>query len=1166
MIEKISNDLNNYFNDEMILYVLRGFNCVAKKLSLKINHIFNLKIDEEINNLENVNMQDFISNATISLSSGKSCYCYMEELLFLEKNNLFGLLNSVNNYKITVIDIGCFNYYYPGFICNSYHDCIKKYDSDESIQNIYQKIYAEFTTTNDIPIINYNKLDNEDKCSFKNLYNMYGSEYVLNKSDEDKCVELLDNAPSERLVEIFFDALYGNINKIIYISVENKSNMIVEKFLYILNQLGINVEVRKNHRVFELPKNYSDYQEILQRISPSYDFREFKIYEDPFSSNNKIEVNQSVIIDNIYQNIIKAQKRESFRDIFVTAPTGAGKSILFQIPAIMAAEKLELVTIVISPLIGLMKDQVENIKKMTTCAETINSEYTPYEKEIIKKRIRDKECSILYISPETLLSNYDIKTLIGEREIGLLVVDEAHTVATWGKNFRPDYWYLGEYIDRLRRKQGRLFPIATFTATATISSGMNDMYHDIIESLNMTCDPFLGDVKRYNIKFDIKLCEKDHAYKEEKDEKVTQKINEYIKSGEKSLVYFPFVKNLNEIYDKVPKEKVGRYYGGLDKTEKDIALGELRTNDKNVMLATKAFGMGIDVSSIKNVYHFAPTGNLADYVQEIGRAARKPDEIGIASTDFYSEDFRYINKLYGLSRITDYNVVGVLQKLLFKYKLEQKRNFMISSEDFAHVFNAKTDDDVDNNLKATIIAIKRDFKYKMNFVPLIFKPRTMFTKGFFYIPDSKMILIRSYGWDKYLEEKYDGSALSLMSNGINTTYLGKVYEFNFKKCWEDNYNGTYDGITFGNFKRKFYDNELPGVDRTCMYDRLLLEVETKHDNTFEIACNVVLKKLDILRSVFDDMKMSSKQKRISEIADMYVEKDTQANKTLIHNIMNALVNIMIDFTTTNYANVDKFCNYNSKTDRYQISSSNYIRKINQIKKEIQNFILNRENDHKRIAIVDGSSNSVARSNPLIVGIQIMELFDLVTYTFTAGNKPEYFVRVNSESALQRIVNTPNYHSETLRNISEMHYDSIKYMTYFFRKIDNDEERWQFIEDYFLGTVDDHYSMTGIEKTDIKAIDDSIIDNPVVKMNDAHDNSIKIYSLYNSEDDESIQYYVSNTDIKVLDNQNITRLNPNTKVAEELNNHKQGGVFKINGEYEYLIDRIDHFDLTNEEVE
>ena len=639
MIEKISFDLNEKMNKNNTIFVLKGFNCILKKLNIKLDHIFDLKIVDDLCNIENVDISSLIIDCTNKLLTNNSFYCFMEELLFVEKSNIFGLLQSNNKYSIDVIDIGCFNYYYPGIICNSSDDCISKFDSDEANQNIYQKIYAEFTTSNGVPIINYNKLDNEDGCNFYNLYNMYGNDYTT-KVEHTKEIELLDNASSERLVEIFFDALYGNINKIIYTLVENKNNMIVEKFLYILNQLGISVEKKKNFKVFELPENYEEYENILKRIDVNYSFRSFKIYEDPFTSNAKIDVNQSIIIDCIYKNIVKAQKRDSFRDIFVTAPTGAGKSILFQIPAIMAAENLELVTIVISPLIGLMKDQVENIKKMTTCAETINSEYTPYEKEIIKRKIREKECSILYISPETLLSNYDINQLIGDREIGLLVVDEAHTVATWGKNFRPDYWYLGEYIDRLRRKQGRLFPIATFTATATISTGMNDMYHDIIESLNMTCDPFLGDVKRYNISFDVKLCHKDHAYKEEKDQKVISKVKQFIDTGEKSLVYFPFVKNLNEIYDLVPKEKVGRYFGGLDKTEKDIALCEFRSNEKNVMLATKAFGMGIDVSSIKNVYHFAPTGNLADYVQEIGRAARKPNEVGIASTDFYSEDFR----------------------------------------------------------------------------------------------------------------------------------------------------------------------------------------------------------------------------------------------------------------------------------------------------------------------------------------------------------------------------------------------------------------------------------------------------------------------------------------------------------------------------------------------
>ena len=247
------------------------------------------------------------------------------------------------------------------------------------------------------------------------------------------------------------------------------------------------------------------------------------MYKDPFRSNEIIKVNQSIIINAIYENIIKAKNKESFKDIFVTAPTGAGKSILFQIPAIMAAEKHNLLTIVISPLIGLMKDQVNNIKVLTNCAETINSEYTPFEKEQIKEKIKTGECSMLYISPETLLSNSDITTFIGDREIGLLVIDEAHTVSTWGKNFRPDYWYLGEYLDKLRHTSNYIFPIATFTATATISDGYDDMYHDIVESLNMTCLTFIGDVKRNNIRFNINTCEVEKAYKEEKEALVYKK-------------------------------------------------------------------------------------------------------------------------------------------------------------------------------------------------------------------------------------------------------------------------------------------------------------------------------------------------------------------------------------------------------------------------------------------------------------------------------------------------------------------------------------------------------------------------------------------------------------------------------------------------------------------
>lgn len=1158
MIEKINIDLNKIMNDNKTIYVLKGFNNIIKKLKFEMQHIFDLKIIDDLNKIFEVDDKSILAEMLRILSSGNSCYCLLEELLYIDKKNLMGVVLTYSDYSIKIIDLGCFEYYYPGLICNSIEETVKKFDSDECEVNILQEIYTEYNTINGVPFISYNILDNCKNIEILKLYSMFSSDYVHYNYDEEKSTELLDNSATEKFIEVFYEALYGLINQINYISVEKRKNIFTEKLLFVMNRLGININIIEKKKDYKLPENYDEYVSILKRIDPTYEFKEFPIYDDPFTNNDKTMINQSIIIDTIYKNIKNANLHMSFRDIFVTAPTGAGKSVLFQIPAIMAAEKLNLVTIVISPLIGLMKDQVKNIEKLTNCAATINSDYTPYEKEVIKAKIKNNEISILYISPETLLSNYDIETLIGDRVIGMLVVDEAHTVATWGKNFRPDYWYLGEYIDRLRHRQKRLFPIATFTATATISNGLNDMYHDIIESLNMTCDAFFGNVKRTNIEFDINLCKKDHAYKEEKDEKVVSKINEFINSGEKSLVYFPFVKNLEQIYTMLPKEKVGKYFGSMDKNAKDICLEEFRTNDKNVVLATKAFGMGIDVKSIKNVYHFAPTGNLADYVQEIGRAARGDDEKGIAITDFYEEDFRYINTLYGLSQINDYHIKEVLKKILFKYNIEKSRNFMISSEDFSHIFSAKEDEDIDSKLKATIIAIKRDFKYKSNYVPLVFKPRTMFTKGFFYIPDAKMIEVKSYGWEKYLTEKYSGDQLTLLNaNDIKTSYIGKVYEFDFKRCWVDNFNGLYDGMTFGTFKRNFYLNELKGYDRSFMKDRLLLSVNSKNDNDFKTIKRIATAKLIILKTVLDDLKMSNKQKNIAEIANMYIEKDQYVNKTLIKGVMDPLLHLLIDFTTTNYSNVDKFCDFNSKTERYHIKSSNYIRKISQLQKAIDNFFSGFEDKKNRIAIVD-NNNNVSRTNPIVVAVQIMELFDLISYTFTAGEKPEYFVRVNSASELEKIVNNPGYHSATLRDITQMHYDSINYMTYFFKCLKTNSERWDFIEDYFLGRVEEKYDIPRIRKTNVKSIDVSIEDNKKVEEKENH-NIINIYTLYNDEDNESFKYYIHDKEIKKLDIQGFSKLSPDCPVAKAMKGKKMGDVFNINS-YEYLIDKIDKYDL------
>ena len=127
---------------------------------------------------------------------------------------------------------------------------------------------------------------------------------------------------------------------------------------------------------------------------------------------------------------------------------------MFLIPAMYLAEQYNLVTLVISPLIGLMNDQVSNLEKQGyKCAKTINSDISQIEKEEIMEDIKEGKCHILYLSPESLLARSDISQIIGDRKIGMIVIDEAHIVTTWGKQFRPDYWYLGDYIKKLRKKQ-----------------------------------------------------------------------------------------------------------------------------------------------------------------------------------------------------------------------------------------------------------------------------------------------------------------------------------------------------------------------------------------------------------------------------------------------------------------------------------------------------------------------------------------------------------------------------------------------------------------------------------------------------------------------------------------------------------------------------------------
>lgn len=142
-----------------------------------------------------------------------------------------------------------------------------------------------------------------------------------------------------------------------------------------------------------------------------------------------VSISQEKIISDLIEQIEKCIRGKTFKDIFVTAPTGAGKSLMFQIPAMYIGKKYDLVTLVITPLIGLMNDQVQALEsKGYHAARTINSDISPIIKQEILEEVANGTCHILYLSPESLLSRSDIEALIGKRQIGMLVVDEAHIV------------------------------------------------------------------------------------------------------------------------------------------------------------------------------------------------------------------------------------------------------------------------------------------------------------------------------------------------------------------------------------------------------------------------------------------------------------------------------------------------------------------------------------------------------------------------------------------------------------------------------------------------------------------------------------------------------------------------------------------------------------------
>ena len=1030
-----------------MLIIYKGFEKEYLEKNLE-NSLINNKLEEKVNisGVKKEVAKKVISEFTLNseeLKKDEKWITYEEFSVcyktIIELSELYEIeLKVIENNKY-------YNVYHLDFYDKEELTHLIEMQNFENIQVDEDIIYSYVYNINDEYYVQYHnyEYDYHKKIKIEKRYDKKDVQ-IHKKSDVDYIFEITNN------IEVYLENIVKCTKyKKIGITLNLENNETIEMYNGLVSFLLENdYEVYIYEDKEKIKERHETYLKIAKEDIgiPNFEkFKMIKIYKNPVVGSEIEEISQETIINEIVEQIERSKSdlddnNSFYRDIFVTAPTGAGKSIMFQIPAVYAAKKYGTLTIVISPLVELMNDQVDNlVKRGYYKVARLNSDINPFDKAEILKKIDNSEIDILYLSPEVLLS-YSIETIIGSRDISAIIVDEAHIVTTWGQGFRPDYWYLGTYIEKLRRyryKNGILdlnskkynFPICTFTATA-VFGGKDDGVNEMAESLYLR-DPikYIGKVKRNDISFDINKNNEELNTTETKIRKaqdLKRRIEKWQGNNEKSLIYFPYNKTAIEAYkmeeefaglfDEKIRKKIGIYTGKVNRNLRKESSIKYKNGKINTMFATKAFGMGIDIKDIKHVYHYAEAGNLNDYVQEIGRVARDEKITGIAHMDYYQKDKNYAKALFGMSAIKDCHIIGCIRVLNNIYKRSNRRNNLITPQAFESVFSRGVD--LENTVKTALLNIEKDLNVKYKIPVIITRPRAMFTSAFIVIsPDiEKEILNSQYG--KYLKMESKGRKREIESNYI-VSDIGDVYSVDLKKMWED----MFDKMSFASFKYQFYSEKekILGKYSEFIYPRMKVSIQM----------------IDEEQGEFTMLQFKQKLNQVFK------------NSVIAENIANGYFRCIENNGNNIYSRPFYITKAIGDIVKYRIVNSSYRQKAetlifrSQIIKELNNLKTNKVEKYK--------TTDKDKMKNMTKVLTLLSMFNIIQYDMYGGQNPEIFIRINDPARINAIAeNNIIYKNSIVERAMEKHNRDCEILEKFITELNTDEERWNYIEDYFLG--------------------------------------------------------------------------------------------------------------------